>query len=114
MRLTKEQCALLKQHGFKWIKKLGKHASTDSCGADGLQDVVPSPDGFIVIYDETCAHTRSVATVAKIVWPDNPETHWIMVYWKDIVDERRPDWQMRPEVKALQHFLISREKASMN
>lgn len=86
MRLTANELALLKQHGFQWYK----NHTTDRVTEDSIKDVVPAANGFTVIYNNIppIVLYASTATVLKIEWPDDLEKQWIRVHWDAIADDR--------------------------
>lgn len=85
MKVTTEQLALLKEHGFKWYKD----ASTDRVEADYIADVIPAANGFTVLYNDKGVLYATTAVVKWIEVPVDLKGQWIYVHWDRIEDERK-------------------------
>lgn len=87
MHITDHQASLLKKHGFKWLK----NNCTDRVDAECIDKIIPTEDGFAVVYNDASVIAVSCAKIKEIEWPVDAQLNerWIMVHWESIEDQRK-------------------------
>jgi len=99
MKINEAQAQKLETYGFKWAHEDEYGVlSTDRVDSDRIERIVPSGDGFVLVYDDLSRLSCSCCVVERIQWRDNPSKEWIYVFWSDLKDLSRMEIKMKNKI----------------